>query len=160
VHFRHRCSSSTSPCGSVAGGTAFVFVFQFPPLCLTIARIILVSFCHGLAYIDTRAWPRQRQATVAPLSLSFSCSCAFDSRPTDRRQPTCHRSPFCFVTRTFPFFRRLVTFVDRLSSRYHLKCTRNSRRASRIFGIEASALLSLILPDFEQTWSNRPRLSG
>ena len=34
---------------------------------------MVVSYCPELAYINHCAWPRQRQAIVASLSLFFSC---------------------------------------------------------------------------------------
>ena len=64
----HRCSSSTSPCGSVTGRTTSIFVFLgfswVSSLFTHRARRILVLYYHELAYKNPRTWPHQRQATA------------------------------------------------------------------------------------------------
>ena len=61
----------------------------------------------------------------SPTFSLHSRLCAFDSRPTDRRQtePTSRRSSSYFAVRIYPLSRRLLTFADRIASRYRLKCT-------------------------------------
>ena len=84
LHFGHRCSPSTSLCGSVASKQLIRYCSLFFSTRLT--RRILVSITQ-LSYNSLLAWPRQRQVSAAhflPLPLCFEC---FFSRVIDWRRP-------------------------------------------------------------------------
>jgi hypothetical protein len=115
--FEHRCSSLTSPCGSVSiSFTIVLFSFSTRLTCR-----VLVLFAR-LTSKNLRAWPRQTQSIAAPRARS-SLSCALDCRPADCRQTesTSRCSSSCFTKRGFLFPRRLLAFVDLVTSPSRLK---------------------------------------
>jgi len=90
--FGHRCSSSTSPCGSVAGRTTSIFVFSFSSPFIHLSPRILVPYYLEFAYKNPRTWPHQRQANAVHISppLYFACfrSCQTVRRRTELALPS------------------------------------------------------------------------
>ena len=98
----NRCSSSTSPCGSVAGRAAFTSVFSLLSPLTHLAHRVLVSCYPRLTYINPCALPFKGRR-LWPLSFYFCVLLLFPDRLTTSRSTLPPVAPLvlCFFRVSF-----------------------------------------------------------